>query len=293
MPTSIEAEHPIDADLPLTKILLAESDPVEIDRLKAKIGRELPTSIFIVKTYSQLIESVARERPKLVILGNIGNSNYSEIAKACHKNQPHLPILLLSSQGIIIDSFRKLVKTCGLTDVIYRESDKLCQTIETIAKQPTAPADRERVATEAPGKPTTLTVPDEPSFKPTVRPVPATTKPIATGITNKTILAGLEEIVAVSNNYFGPLAQGNYWRKAHAQLIEEFPALQNWSADHFSKLGCHESILEKVLTDEELQGLRAWVQLFIEECERIILDYKMVLYNCNLSTSAKDLLPTI
>jgi DNA-binding NarL/FixJ family response regulator len=290
MPTSIEAEHPIEADLSLTKILLAESDPVEIDRLKAKIDREFPTSVFIVKTYPQLIESVAREKPKLVILGNIGNSNYSEIAKACHKIQPHLPILLLSSQGIIIDSFRKLVKTCGLTDVIYRDSDRLNQTIAAVIESP-----QQQTADRSPASSTAQ--PDRESVlpaEPIVKLAQPTTKPLTTpATTNKIILAGLAEIVTVSNNYFGPLAQGNYWRKSHSQLIDKFPALQNWSADHFGNLGCQESILEQELTDEDLQGLRAWIQLFIEECERIIIDYKMILYNSNLSTSAKDLLPTI
>jgi hypothetical protein len=222
-------------------------------------------------------------------LGNIGSSNYSEIAKACHKSQPHLPILLLSSQGIIIDSFRKLVKTCGLTDVIYRESDKLYQTIETAIGSPhRQPADRSPAYATA--QPDRAFVPREPIGKPaqpTANPLP---KP---AITSKTILAGLAEIATVTNNYFGPLAQGNYWRKAHSQLVDRFPALQNWSADHFSKLSCHESILERELTEVDLQGLRAWVRLFIEECERIIIDYKMILYNSNLSTSAKDLLPTI
>jgi hypothetical protein len=290
MPTSIEAEHPIEADLSLTKILLAESDPVEIDRLKAKIDREFPTSVFIVKTYPQLIESVAREKPKLVILGNIGNSNYSEIAKACHKIQPHLPILLLSSQGIIIDSFRKLVKTCGLTDVIYRDSDRLNQTIAAVIESP-----QQQTADRSPASSTAQ--PDRESVlpaEPIVKLAQPTTKPLTTpATTNKIILAGLAEIVTVSNNYFGPLAQGNYWRKAHSQLVDKFPALNNWLADHFSKLSCQESILDRELTDEDLQGLRAWVQLFIEECERIIIDYKMILYNSNLSTSAKDLLPTI
>jgi hypothetical protein len=298
MHTSIEAEQPIDTDLPPIKILLAESDPVQIDRLKVKIDREFAAGIFVVKTYPQLVESVARERPQLVILGHIGNSNYSEIAKDCHKAQPQLPILLLSSQGIIIDSFRKLVKTCGLTDVIYRDSDKLCQTISAIVKsplqQPAAQPTHELLTTATSVKltaqPDRKSIPDEP----TVKPAKQTAQPVTnTGPASKAILAGLAEIVSVSNNYFGPLAQGNYWRKAHFQLVEEFPVLQNWSADHFSKLSCHESILEQELTDADLQGLRAWVQLFIEDCERIIVDYKMILYNSNLSASAKDLLPTI
>lgn len=293
MPTSIEAEQPIDGDLPLIKILLAESDRLEIDRLKAKLDREFPTGIFIVKTYPQLLESVARERPQIVILGNIGSSNYSEIAKACHKIQPQLPILLLSSQGIIIDSFRKLVKTCGLTDVIYRESDKLNQTIETIVQSPHQQPTH-RSSEHSTAQSDLQPVPHQPIAKPTVQPAQPPAKPVTIPETaGKNILAGLEEIVTVSNNYFGPLAQGNYWRKAHAQLVEEFPALQNWSADHFSKLGCDKSILEQELTDVDLHGIRAWVQLFIGECERIIIDYKIILYNSNLSTSAKDLLPTI
>ena len=104
------------------------------------------------------------------------------------------------------------------------------------------------------------------------------------------MLAGLEEIVTISNNYFGPLAQGNYWRKTHARLVDEFPLIANWSADHFSKIDCQANILERELTDEDIQSLRVWVVMFIEECERIIVDYRTILDNSDLSPLAKNLL---
>ncbi len=111
------------------------------------------------------------------------------------------------------------------------------------------------------------------------------------GIAGEIILNALIEIVTISNNYFGPLAQGNYWRKAHAQIVDEFPFMQYWSADHFSKLDCNESIRQQTLTDKDLQSLRAWVQLFVEECERIIVDFRFILNDAKLSPLAKILLP--
>jgi hypothetical protein len=277
-----------DATLPLIKILLAESDPAERDRIKSTIDPEFQAGIQIAKTYYQLVESTIREPYQLVILGKIDNSNYSEIAKNCHQTQKNLPIVLLSSQGIIIDSFRQLVKTCGLADVITRDSGNLNQLVRGISMSM-----HQQAVSQPLGKPT----------DPTRQHL--TTEPLGMGsladrstdrmlprpkISGKMMLAALEEIVTVSNNYFGPLAQGNYWRKAHARGVDEFPFLQNWSADHFSKLGCYESILERELTAEEIQSLRLWVQFFVEECERIIIDYREVLNNSALSPIATYLL---
>jgi hypothetical protein len=109
-------------------------------------------------------------------------------------------------------------------------------------------------------------------------------------VTGKMLLVGLEEIIVASNNYFGALAQGNYWRKAHAHVADEFPSIQLWSADHFGKLNCDASILEKSLTEEEIQALRVWVQFFIGECERIIVDYGALLKILTFSPAAKNLL---
>lgn len=246
-------------DASVIQVLLAESDPSEIALIRSSISREFQDRIATVNNYNDLLKNIDRQRSKLVVLGNIDKSNYSEIVQACHKVQENLPIVLLTRQKIIINSFRKLVKTCGLTDVITRDSGDLNQLLQTLYK-PTLDRFADRQAVEQPS------------------------------IVGRRMLAALEEIVTISDDYFGPLAQGNYWRKAHARILNKFPSLQYWSADHFRKLSCDESILDRELTDKDLQSLRLWVQFFIEECERSIVDYRVTLNNSNLSPPAQYLL---
>ena len=293
MPTSNEIKNMLDVELPPIRVLLAESDPLEIDRIRSTISREFQVGMKVAKSYHELLASIERERPQLVILGKIDRSSYSEIAQECHKIQASLPIVLLSSQGIIIDSFRQLVKTCGLTDVIGKNgslNQLLQQLAETISeqsdRQPLGKTDlstQQNLTSEPLGKPT------EPVAQLIRQPA---AKPLGQPISGKMMLAGLEEIVTISNNYFGPLAQGNYWRKTHARIVDEFPFIANWSADHFSKIDCQANILERELTDEDIESLQVWVMMFIEECERIIVDYRTILTNSNLSPSAKNLLAT-
>ena len=292
MPTSTEIKNMADATVSIIKILLAESDPVEVDRIKANIEPKFLVGLKVVKTYQQLVESVKIEPPQLVILGKIDKTSYSEIAQACHQVQRDLPIVLLSSQGIIIDSFRQLVKTCGLTDIVPKDSDRLNQLLLTMAtisvlpqvdrplSTPSTIPTRQHLTSEPLGKPPAPPAPQLPTQRSSAQP----------SLAGRTMLDALGEIVKISNNYFGPLAQGNYWRKAHARIVDEFPYLANWSADHFSNIDCTESILEQELTAEDLQSLRRWVRLFIEECERIIVDYRSILKNSNLSLPAQDLL---
>jgi hypothetical protein len=257
-------------DISLSQILLAESDSSEIALIRSSINREFQDRIAIVNSYSDLLENIDRQRSKLVILGNIDKSNYSEIVQACHKIKENLPIVLLTRQRIIINSFRKLVKTCGLTDVIARDSGDLNQLLQTLYK-PLLVGVEERLPQQKEDRQT-----DRVSAQ--------------SSIVGRMMLAALEEIVTISDDYFGPLAQGNYWRKAHARILIKFPSLQYWSADHFRKLSCDASILDRELTDKDIQSLRLWVQFFIEECERSVVDYRVTLNNSNLSPPAQYLL---
>jgi hypothetical protein len=257
MHTDIEIERTTNSSQ--IRILLAESDSSESALIRSNVNLGFQNTIKIVNNYNELLASILQEQPQLVLLGKIDKSTYSEIVQACHKLQENLPIFLLSRQKIIIDSYRKLVKSCGLTDIIVRDSAELNQLLLQILDLP--------ILEQSINQP-----PEQPS------------------IVGRMMLAALEEIVTVSNNYFGPLAQGNYWRKAHARIVDKFPSLQKWSADHFSKLSCDESILERELTDKDIQSLRIWVEFFIEECERSIVDYRTTLSNSDLSPSVKDLL---
>lgn len=259
--------------LPPIQILLAESDRVEIARIKLRMSLEIAQIklsmndriqivVNSVTSYTELLKSITREQPQLIFLGKIDLANYFVICRECHKIQEKLPIILLSNQEINNNSFREVLKSYGLTDIIssndFARLNELLQSLDLYQKSSNSNESRQKTSN--------------------------------TSITGQAMLAAIEEIVIISNNYFGPLAQGNYWRKAHAHIVDEFPFIQNWSSDHFSKLSCNDRILEQELTDEDIHCMRIWVKVFIEECERIIIDFKVVLNNSVLSPLAKDLL---
>jgi hypothetical protein len=250
-------------DLLLNRILLAESDPMEMARIRLNIDLEFRNRIKVVKNYNELLLNMVKEIPQLLILGRIDQLNYFQVCQECHKIYKDLPIVLLSKQEVINDSFYQVVKGYGVTDIISNDFIKLNQLLQA------------------------LDLREHPSYFNEESTDFIEKSPVATG---QMLLAVLEEIVAASNNYFGALAQGNYWRKAYARVVDEFPSIQLWSADHFGKLNCDASILEKELTEVEIQSLRVWVKFFIGECERIIVDYRTILKNSDLSLLAKDLL---
>jgi CheY-like chemotaxis protein len=254
MSTNIQTKPAKAIDLPATRILLAESDLAEVDRIRSQIDRQFQNRIKIVKNYNELLLDIIQEPPQLIILGRIDKLNYFEVCQACHKIWAELPIVLISRQEIINYSFRLLVRSHGITEIISKDFTKLNELLQALDLRQ------------------------------------LTNKQVKLTVTGEMMLTGLEEIVTISNSYFGPLAQGNYWRKAHARNVEQFPSLLHWSADHFSKLSCNDNMLEQELTHEDIQGIQTWVSFFVEECERIIIDFRTILNNSNLSSIAKDIL---
>ncbi|MCY7335410.1 MAG: hypothetical protein LH613_04220 [Chamaesiphon sp.] len=274
MLNDIETKNNLGA-VPPIQILLAESDPAEIARIRANIDREFQRGIKVAKNYDELLERITEQQPQLVILGRIDKFNYLDLSRECHKIQQDLSIVLLSQQRIISESFRQLVKTCGLTDVINQDPTNLNQLFQAFLDRPV-----DQLPTDRSPQPTIDTTSQQPINRSRSEPP----------IDGQMMLAGLEEIVAISSRSFGALAQGNYWRKTHDRIVDEFPFASNWSADHFGKLSCHANILEQELTAEDIQSLRVWVQLFIGECERIIIDFEAMLNDSARSLAAKHLL---
>jgi hypothetical protein len=260
MSTNIEIGNTIDLkdfSKSMFRIVLAESSLSEIASIRMSIVDIPQVKMTVASTHSQLIASIIKEQPQLVLLGNIDVINYFEICRECHNISLEMPIMLLSKQEVINDSFKQVIQSYGLTDIICSNNSKELHQFLTKLKADYLPINE-------------------------VQP-----KLAATG---RVILVVLEEIIAVSNNYFGPLAQGNYWRKAHSQLVDQFPFLQNWSSDHFSKITCDQSILDLELTATDIQSIRQWVHFFITECERIIIDFKEILENSNFSPITQILL---
>lgn len=244
-------------DASLIRVLLAESTLSEIASLRMGMIDMPQVVITTVHCYEQLLQSIAQDQPQLVLLGNIDVVNYFAISQECNKIAVELPIILLSKQEVINDSFRETIKYYGMADIVcYGDFAKISQIIHGLGSSHSR-------------------------FVETFS---------ASKVTGKIMLTSLEEIVVISNNYFGSLAQGNYWRKSHASLIDQFPLLQKWSADHFGKLTCDPNILDLELTEQDIQCLQHWVRLFIKECERIIVGYCEILGKSNLSSTAQELL---
>ena len=75
MPTRTEVNNIIDADLPSIQVVLAESNPFEVDRIKLNINQEFQSGIRVAKSYDHLIAMITAELPQLVLLGRIDRFN--------------------------------------------------------------------------------------------------------------------------------------------------------------------------------------------------------------------------
>jgi hypothetical protein len=228
-----------------TPVLLIESDPAEIAKVRSNINNEFQSLIKTINNYRELLEVIERDRPQLVILGRFDKFNYFEIGEELHKIQADLQIVMLCKQELVTDSFHQALKNNGIIAISIKEYQRLNQILNTVE-----------------------------------RPIDL---PIFTG---EMMLVILQEIAAIGSQHFGKLALGNYWRKAHDRVSDTYPSVRYFSADHFGKIGCDRDLLERELTAADLQGLRLWVQNFIEECERSKSDFGDILQNSNISLLA-------
>jgi hypothetical protein len=97
-------------------------------------------------------------------------------------------------------------------------------------------------------------------------------------LTYKQTLIALNQISESSLVYFGGLVIGNYWKKAHASLVQGHPELLSWSVNHNGVISYSGgSTPEESLTDAQFQSLKLLVKAFIKECDRIIGDYAELL----------------
>jgi CheY-like chemotaxis protein len=244
-------------DLSSIRILLADSDPSKIAQVISYTEQQFRPSVRVCKSYVDLLPMLREELPEIMLLGMFDTFNSFDICQECRQNWEQLPIVLLSRQKNIDDYFhyfRRMAITKGAIDVVSHDLLQLDRLFQELLRLQT------------------------------------TTAQIATTVTVQNMLTAMTEITQIGNNYFGPLAQGNYWRKAHACIIDKFPALEHWSADHFGIISCNETILQSPCTEKDLQSLRSWVGVYLSECERIIVDFGDILKQSNLSPAALHLL---
>ncbi len=233
------------------RIVMADSDATKVAEVAAYVGGKIPSTIRVCNRYPELLPLLKEELPDLLFLGFFDALNFFSICRMCRKNYEDLSIILLSRQTVIDDEMRRAASTQGATDIISTDLTELARILQPFM-----------VSTAI-------------SF-------------VGTG---QTILTAMNEINEVGSNFFGPLAQGNYWRKSHVQLLDAYPTLPKWSANYFGMISCDEAVLQSQLTEQDLQGLRQWVHLYICECQRVIVDFGDILQNSALSPSAVQLLP--
>jgi DNA-binding response OmpR family regulator len=239
------------------RILLADSDADKIEQVLSNTEQQFQPSVRVCKSYTDLLPMLKEELPEVLLLGMFDTLNFFAICQKCHDTWEHLPIILLSRQISIDDQFRQVAIGKGAIDVVPNDLFHLNQLLHKFHRQLTTRSQAD----------TTNTV--------------------------QTVLTAMQEITEIGNKFFGPLAQGNYWRKTHANVLAEYSELHHWSANHFGVISCNNDILQSQLTEQDLQSLRKWVHLYISECERIIIDFGNILKNSNLSPFARQLLPDV
>ena len=128
-----EVKNNTDVVSPL-QILLAESDPSEIARIRSNIEREFQDGIKIASNYDELLAKMMTGQPQLLILGRIDKSNYFDICNECHQISENLQIVLISRQKTIDDAFRQLAKAWGVIDIIPNDPFILNRLFQTLVK---------------------------------------------------------------------------------------------------------------------------------------------------------------
>jgi hypothetical protein len=237
-------------------IILAESDPVRIAKIRLNISNEFQGLIKVVESFSELLTSIYEDRPQLIILGRFDKFNYFEIGEQLHKIQANLQIVLISRDLIILDSYRDTLQDAGIIVIADSDNEQLNQILDKLERPIVLDLDRPR-------------------------------------FTGEMMLSILQEIMSASNKYFDLLVLDDRWRKTYQNILATCPALENWSVDSFGKVSCRESILAQELTDEDIQSLTFWLQQIIKEGEQIDAGFREDLNNSNTSLLAKYFLEAI
>ena len=255
------------------KLVLAESQPITFQPLLYRLKKVIPW-VKLCSSYIDLLELCDRETPDILLLGTLSDgTNCLEIYRKCRSRWQHLPIVLLANQAEVNDRFRTWAMQQGVDDVVssYPQAfDQLRDTLEEVANRSLG---QHRLETK------TFSSHLEPSG-------PSPTMEFA-----KALIA-LNEISEYSQRYFGPLALGNYWKKAHQKAVEVHPWLQQWNVDYWGKIEFSpaQPSQSNFLTVEQLNSLQAWVNAFLEECKRVVIDFPQLLKKKHLSAQVDRLL---
>jgi hypothetical protein len=246
---------------PAIEILLATSDTLTISQFLSLAEGNVRISIKVWNSHEDLLFVLSEKLPNLLVLGWFDGVNCFDLCQQCHQRWNELPIVLVSKENLDFggDVFRRFARSKGAKAIISNNSIQIQELLTNLSQLGNPSAEIEMLSVES-------------------------------TITGQDILTALNEISEFSQAYFGELARGNYWRKSHDRLIDEFPMLRFWSADYFGGICCDETLLDSQFSPDDWQVLQVWVDYFVKECNRIIIDFGHILQDSNLSPLALLLL---
>ena len=231
-------------------------------------------------SYQQLTRVLTQQQPDFLLLSTLEDLNWLEACRRCLKQWPHLPIILLVEQPKISPAFRNWVVEQGIQDVLSSHRRNIADLRATLKPvlQPPEPDATSEPNHQSPSQPIWTVPAATPSPIPTSGPF----------MVEDAIMV-LNQISEYCMGYFGPLAIGNYWKKAYHREIEHYFSLQHWTVDHTGKI---DYLLEPLgqVTPEQLQALQAWVKSLLQECQRIIVDFPALFHRKRWSPKAMQLL---
>lgn len=253
------------------KLILAESQPIIFQPLLSQLKKIVPW-VSLCCSYEELIEKCSENQPNILILGTLPNVNCLEIYRKCRSHWHNLPIILLANQPVVNDYFKNWAMKQGVSNVVSsypQEFVHLRAAIEEICQQ------RSKIDL------------DQDFF-----PLPPLAETTFLFMELGEAIRALNSLSEYSQRYFGPLAIGNYWKKAHNQALEAHPWLQEWSVDYQGKITYLSALPlpSDSITTEQFKSLQTWTKEFLKECQRVVVDFPKMIKNKHISPEINQLI---
>lgn len=260
---------------PLIHLALAESQPNVSQALLQEIKKDNRWVPDLCSSYQQLVQTITRQAPDLILLGKLEDLNWLDACRRCLKQWQDLPIILLVEQPDVSDFFREWAIARGVHDVvsIHPQNVHLFQKalVHNALKSVIQTSNLKKDLVEM--------------------PPPVVVNTNSDTLTWEATLVALNRLTKYSSSYLGPLAIGNYWKKSHDSLVTLHPSLEYWQIDYQGQVSCP-FISEQIapLTSEQLQDVQTWVRAFLKECERVIIDFSQILQAKAISADVAKLI---
>jgi ferredoxin len=101
------------------RVVIAESDPVILQRLLDTMRGIGKWTIYACGEYTELMETMSLGASDLLLLGNIDQSSCFEVCRICRQEWEDLPIILISHDSVIPDFYRHwIVEKKGFGEVV-------------------------------------------------------------------------------------------------------------------------------------------------------------------------------